>query len=199
MTPDIVTDLSKSVFGEGMAPRNSDEFLVLTWKERKVYIMDRNTLEITGELHLPYEISEGWGITADESQVDANGHYKLYVSDGSWRVYEVDGETFEVVRSFNCRQNGSFVNDINELEFVNGYIYANIWFEDRIVKIDPSDGTIDRSWDISILESAERRFQLDKKNRYTGNTTNGIAYDPINQVFFLSGKKYHLIFKVTLD
>ena len=106
LIPDIVTDLEDTDFGEGLSLRSSNEFAVLTWRERRIYLIERETLTINDVFDLPQPIREGWGITADESRVKrgANGeeYFSLYISDGSEYIFEVDGETFEVLRSFRC-------------------------------------------------------------------------------------------------
>lgn len=127
-----------------MSPRSANEFVILTWRERVVYIADRSTLAVRAEYSLPSEISEGWGVTADESQPNSNGFYPLYVSDGSDTIFLVDGETMTVTDLITVVDpaTGLSVNRLNELEFANGYIYANIWYKDIVVKIDPATGII---------------------------------------------------------
>ena len=132
MQPETATrqELDDAYFGEGLSPRNENEFVVLTWKERIVFRLDRTSLELNSEeFTLPQEIDEGWGITADESQKSASGNYRLYVSDGSDRIFEVDGDDFTILKTITVRnQDGTSQDDINELEFVDGSIYANVWY-----------------------------------------------------------------------
>ena len=121
---------------------------------------DRTSLELNSEeFTLPDEINEGWGITADESKKSASGNYRLYLSDGSDRIFEVDGDDFTILKTITVRrEDGTTQDDINELEFVNGHIYANVWYQDVILKINPSTGVIEQRWDISSLAAAERSF-----------------------------------------
>lgn len=158
--------LDDKYFGEGLSPRNKDEFLVLTWKERTVFRFNRSDLAQNQETFtLPESINEGWGITADESIVSDQGNYVLYISDGTDRIFKMDGDTFEVTKIINVRnEGGSPRNKVNELEYVDGFIYANIWYEDVIVKINANTGEIVKTWDISSLAAAERSFQMDQKN-----------------------------------
>jgi len=88
--------------------------------------------------------------------------------------------------------------EINELEFVEGFIYANIWYKDMLVKIDPSSGRVVKQWDLSALMLTEKAFQDAEKQGYRGDCLNGIAYDSRTQSFYLTGKLYHLVFKVQL-
>ena len=148
---------------------------------------------------MPDEVNEGWGITADESNITENGNYRLYVSDGTDRIFEINGDDFTIKKIITVRNDdGSTQDNINELEFVDGHIYANVWYQDIILKINPRTGIIENTWDISSLADAERAFQQDQKNRVTADCLNGIAYDKESKSFYLSGKKHHLIFEVTL-
>lgn len=202
MQPETATrqELDDAYFGEGLSPRNEDEFLVLTWKERTVFRFDRTSLELNSEeFTLPQEINEGWGITADESQKSASGNYLLYVSDGSDRIFEVDGDDFTILKTITVRnEDGTSQDDINELEFVDGSIYANVWYQDVILKIEPSSGIIEQRWDISSLAAAERSFQREQLNSVRADCLNGIAYDKESKSFYLSGKNHYFIFEVTL-
>lgn len=93
---------------------------------------------------------------------------------------------------------GKVYTKINELEFVDGSIYANVWYSDTLLKIDPKSGQVQKEWDISSLELTELTFQEAKIGYYEGDTLNGIAYDKSSNSFFLSGKYYYLMFKLTL-
>ena len=124
----------------------------------------------------------------------------MYCSDGSANIYVLDGETMQVIdtiRVFDPVTNKS-VRRINELEWVNGFIYANVWYKDILLKIDPNDGEIVQQWDLTPLMKAEKSYQTTKLGRYKGDCLNGIAYDPTTESFYLTGKEYHLVFKVKL-
>ena len=85
------------------------------------------------------QIKQGWGVTADETKVNQNGFYQLYMTDGSDYIYMVDGETMMVtdkVRVYDPETN-AWMENLNELEFVDGYIYANVWYKDVLLKINP--------------------------------------------------------------
>jgi len=157
-----VYNLDSSLFGEGLSPLNEDEFIVLTWQERKMLILDRNSLEFKEEYEMPSVISQGWGVT--EVQSDDAENYMLYVSDGTSKVFKMDGNNMQIKKILDIKtENGIEVDKINELEYVKshdgtGYIYANVWYDDNIVKIDPETGVIVDSWDIGSLAKAERLF-----------------------------------------
>lgn len=95
--------------------------------------------------------------------------------------------------------NHNAVNNVNELEFVDGYIYANVWYKNVLLKIDPNTGIIVNEWNLEKLAKAEFSFQTQEKNSYTADCLNGIAYDPRTGNFFLTGKLYHLVFELKLN
>lgn len=123
-------NLDPEDFGEGLCPRSATEFVVLTWRERRIYTVDRQNLTILQTFELDSQIVEGWGVTADESNVNANGYYQLYISDGTEFIYMVDGETLQVTEKVQVYDpaTNAVVDRINELEFVDGFIYANVWY-----------------------------------------------------------------------
>ena len=88
--------MSTIIFAEGLSPRSASEFVLLTWKARIIYTIDRQSMKVLSENTLDSQIAEGWGVTADESQVNSNGYYQLYITDGSEYVYLVDGESLKV-------------------------------------------------------------------------------------------------------
>ena len=140
LVPSKVHTLEASDFANGLSPRSATEFVLLTWRERKIFTLDRTSLDLVDEFALPGMIREGWGVTADESQANANGYYQLYISDGTSYIYLVDGETLTLQRTIRVRDGQSYVENISELEFADGHIYANVGDRDEIVKINPADG-----------------------------------------------------------
>ena len=108
---------------------------------------------------VPGKLREGWGFTADESSANERGFYTMYASDGSDNIFEIDGETLKVVRTIPViDRNYLSVYQINELEFVDGFIYANIWYRDVLIKIDPENGKVVKEWDLTPLMETERAF-----------------------------------------
>ena len=100
-------------------------------------------------------------MTAVESEVNDNGFYNLYMSDGTYHIFEIDGETMKPIRNIPVKdpeQGGKKISRINELEWVDGFIYANIWYKDVIIKIDPATGNVVKKWDIKSLMQAENAF-----------------------------------------
>jgi len=156
LTPDAITNtltvdtdslsfLPSKYFGEGLAPRSATEFALLTYREKTVLTVDRDTMSILSKSFvIPSQLKEGWGMTADESKVNSNGFYTMYASDGSYHIFVIDGETMKVTNTLNVRDtvSNTYVSRINELEYANGFIYANVWYKDILLKIDPTSGSI---------------------------------------------------------
>lgn len=117
-------------------------------------------------------------MTADESNTSDNGKYRLYISDGSSSIFEVNGDTMEIINTVTVKNaDGREQDKINELEYVGGYIYANVWYVNTLLKIDPATGIIVKDWDINSLALAEANFQKEQKGWSTADCLNGIAYD----------------------
>lgn len=123
-------------------------------------------------------------------------NYSLYVSDGSDKIQIVDGDTFNTIGSIAVRdESNSPVKNINELEYASGLIWANIWFSNDIIAINPADGKVVKRFNMSSLKKAEAAYQR-SISKYGMDVLNGIAYDPSDDTYLLTGKKWHLVFKV---
>ena len=123
--PEQLVRLDRNLFGEGITPWGN-HIIQLTWKEHVALVYDRQTLQQTGRFE--YE-GEGWGLTQD-------GRH-LIMSDGSPVLKFLDPETFQVVRRLTVRSNGQRVRRLNELEYIQGSIFANVWQRDYIARISP--------------------------------------------------------------
>ena len=110
----------------------------------------------------------------------------------------VDSETMTTVSSLRVTENGTPLVNLNELEYcsADGLIYSNIWYQDRVVAIDPSNGQVQNSIDFSTLVSVEKDYQRRVNGRDRNNVLNGIAFDSGSNTFFVTGKKWHLVFEV---
>lgn len=165
-------------FGEGIT-HFQDKIYQLTWTEGIAYVYDSN-----GKLlkNIPYK-GEGWGITTDGE--------KLYMSNGSSYIYIVDPDTFEQKHPIKVKYGKRAQENINELEWIDGKIWANIYsyYEDKIVVIDPSTGAVEAYLDLQLLRGTQR-----------GNTEadvlNGIAYDPATGHIFVTGKRWNKLFEI---
>lgn len=167
------------VFAEGLA-RWESRLVQLTWNDRIAFIYDIFDFSKIGIFS--YE-TQGWGLTADD--------HHLIMSDGSDRICFRNPNTFKEERAIYVRYEGKPIDDINELEYVDGYIYANIWRKEFIVQIDPSDGTVLGQIDCKPLLNRLPPLNFE-------DVLNGIAYNDKKKTFYLTGKNWPKIFEVTL-
>jgi glutamine cyclotransferase len=172
--------LGDEYFGEGMTILNGKIFQ-LTWLNNKGFIYDENSLALLGDF--PY-VGEGWGLTND-------GRF-LIMSNGTNAITFINPETFQIQKVVYVYDNGVPVTNINELEYVKGEIYANIWHADKIVEIDPQLGEILGWIDLTGLRSKEAE-QNDEA------VLNGIAYDPATDRLFVTGKLWDTLFEIKLE
>ena len=171
-------ELPPDVFGEGVTVLG-DKVYQLTWREWTCYVYDLESLELKDTINYP---TEGWGLTH-------NGNY-LIMSDGTSKLRLIDPDTFYSVQIINVRNNGEPVDNLNELEYVDGIIYANIWMTDQIALIDAMSGNVVEMIDFSSLKDEIDTDQID--------VLNGIAYNPEKDTFYITGKLWPTIFEVEL-
>lgn len=164
-------------FGEGIALANGELFQ-LTWKNRVVLVYDPTTLELKRTGHYT---GEGWGLTFDGTH--------LIMSDGSAILRYYDPTTFRLVKRISVRDGRKTVSELNELEFIRGEIWANIWHDDQVVRIDPSNGRVLGWIDLGGLKPGSLRF--DREAVY-----NGIAYDESSQKLYVTGKNWPSLFEI---
>ena len=168
-----------NLFSEGLA-RVGDQLLQLTWKAGIVLVYDLASLELIDEYGFN---GEGWGLAYDER--------RLVMSDGSHRLTVRDLSDFSWRATIEVTENGRPVEHLNELEFADGALYANVWGEERIVRLDPDTGEVDAMIDASGLLSPAERSRVD--------VLNGIAFDPVSKTFWLTGKFWPKMFQVVFE
>ncbi|HMO32470.1 MAG TPA: glutaminyl-peptide cyclotransferase [Lacibacter sp.] len=173
--------LPAAEFGEGMTILNGKVYQ-LTWQNKKGYVYDLATFKKTGEFTYNHD---GWGIT--------NDGIHLIVSDGSSNIYFWDPATFKEVKRLSIRDNRGLKNNLNELEFIRGSLYANVWQTSQVYRIDTASGYVTGVLDLSDLLRAYPELQ-----RPPADVPNGIAWDSSGQRLFLTGKKWPLLFEVQL-
>lgn len=175
--------LDPSVFGEGITMFN-DKIYQLTWQSHKVYMYDAKTFKKLKEFNWDHE---GWGLTHNGTD--------LIVSTGESNLYFVDPATFNVKRILGVTDNNGPVGNINELEYIDGSIYANIYLTDYIIKIDPNNGHIVGKIDLSgLLEKSGKQV-----NKEEGLVLNGIAYDSTKRSLYITGKKWPLLYEMKIN
>jgi len=164
-------------FAEGLAAVG-DRLIQLTWKEEKAFVYRLADFKPAGELR--YD-GEGWGLAFDGR--------RLVMSDGSDRLTFRDPRTFAVLGEVRVTLAGRPLTQLNELECVDGAVYANVWQMDQIVRIDPASGKVTAVIDASgLLTPAERQ---------NADVLNGIAWDPARKTFLITGKLWPKLFEVT--
>jgi glutamine cyclotransferase len=173
--------LDDKYFGEGISVINN-KIYQLTWQEHKVLIYDMNFNKLPQELEWPYE---GWGMTTDGKQ--------LILDTGGSNIYFVNPETFKIERTMGVVNNNGYVSNINELELVDGYIYANIFQTNDIIKINAKTGLVEAKADLTDI--------LKKNNLPTDNVDvlNGIAYNPTKKTFYITGKFWPALFEIKFN
>ncbi|MFI3315031.1 MAG: glutaminyl-peptide cyclotransferase [Rikenellaceae bacterium] len=170
-------DLEDKYFAEGITILN-DKLYMLTWKEQKAFVFDAKSLEKIGEFDYT---GQGWGLTND-------GEY-LYMSDGSEYIYKVDPETFKKIGKIKVLTNKGVIYDINELEWINGKIYANVYGYDSLLVIDSDSGLVETILFCNNLLSSA------KKNEDT-DVFNGIAFDNRTQKLYVTGKNWPELYEI---
>lgn len=179
--------LGKQYFGEGISLINS-KLYQLTYKEKAVFVYDTSSFKKIKEMQ--WTTGEGWGMTHNDSE--------LIISNGSSNLYFVNPENFAVKRITGVSDNYGPVTYLNELEYVNGAIYANIWQTNTIVKIDPVTGKVTGKLDMNGL--LEKAGVVKPDEWYAdGNVLNGIAYNAATNSFYITGKDWPLIFEIKLN
>jgi len=179
---ELKVDLEPRFFGEGITFLNG-KIYQLTWEETTALVYDAKTLKKLKELPYAKKI-EGWGLTND-------GKY-LYQSDGSEKIYKLNPEDLSVIDYVNVYSKDTKVKELNELEWVDGKIYSNVYQKNAIVIINPSTGVVEGVINLAELESkttpiAER------------DVLNGIAYNPITKTFFVTGKNWDKMFEIKIN
>ena len=176
--PEKQRALGPRYFGEGIAILDGLVYQ-LTWQNGVVVVYDLETFEV--ERTMEYE-GEGWGLTHDGRQ--------LIMSDGSATIRFRDPQTFAVTREIEVRADGVAVPKLNELEFIDGEIWANIWYDDRIARISPETGEVLGFIDLSTL--------YPQSARSSEAVLNGIAYDAAAKRLFVTGKNWPQLYEIEI-
>lgn len=175
-------DLDSKYFGEGITFINGKLFQ-LTYKNKKGFIYDAKTLKLEKTFDYEKQI-EGWGMTNDGKHI--------YQTDGTEKIWKVDPSTQKMIDYINVYSGTSKIKAVNELEWINGKIYTNVWFKDAVAVVNPESGAVEGILDLSGLRKLT-----------TGTTTddvlNGIAYNPKTKTIFVTGKNWDKMFEITVS
>ena len=183
------TKLDEKYFGEGMTILN-DKIHWLTWQAKKGFTYDLETFKQEGDFSYTWS-TEGWGLT--------NNGTDLIKSDGTHKIYFLDGNTQQEKKSIQAYYNKGKIDKLNELELINGKIYANRWITDKPIKsliviINPENGVVEGIANLNGLREAILKTQTLSDD----DVLNGIAYDKDNNRIFVTGKKWGKLFEIEL-
>jgi glutaminyl-peptide cyclotransferase len=171
--------LPPQYFGEGLTDWE-DMLVQLTWQENTGFVYDREDFTLVDQFSYP---TEGWGLTHD-------GH-QLIMSDGTASLYFLDPGTWEVTGNLTVTYQGKNISRLNELEYIHGEVYANVWLTDDIVRIDPGSGEVLGWIDLSGILPEDLRTP-------TTDVLNGIAYDIEGDRLFITGKNWPMLYEIRL-
>jgi glutaminyl-peptide cyclotransferase len=175
------TSLADTLFGEGVAIWK-DRLIQLTWQSGLGLVYGKDNLTQISEFSYP---TEGWGITSDGK--------RLIMSDGTNKLHFLDAETFAEQRQLSVTADGVAVQGLNELEYIKGKIYANMWPTDWIVIISPDTGEVNGSINLrGVLQ------QINGRDGHDVDVLNGIAYDASGDRLFVTGKLWPNLFEIEL-
>ena len=170
-------DLNKKYFGEGITILN-DKIYQLSWQENTAFVYDLN-FRLLGSYNYH---GEGWGL--------ANDGQNLIMSNGSQFIYFRNPENFEIIRKIEVKNAEQKIENINELEYHAGFIYANIWQTDYILKINAENGNAEAFLDLKGILKTDYEGEID--------VLNGIAYDPQDNSFLVTGKLWPKIYRIKI-
>ena len=188
-------NLDQNIFAEGLTVLH-DTLYQLSWQNHEVYLWDVRKQPFQKLATLPWS-GEGWGITNDGNQ--------LIISEGSDKLYFVQPGTLKLNKVLSIRDQYGAVNNLNELEMIDGYIYANRWQYDYILKIDPVTGFVAgiiNLQDFLVKNSKADLSYLSKPGTTATNNAavlNGIAFDPEKKTLYITGKLWPEIFEIRLN
>lgn len=173
-------DLPDAIFAEGLA-RVGNRLYQLSWQNRVGFVYDLKTFAPLGKFSYR---NEGWGLTSDGRN--------LIQSDGSDTLIWRDPKTFAALKSLRVTRNGAPLRDLNELEWIDGQVWANVWQTDEIVVIDPQSGRVKSQLNL-------RGLLVDEARTGQEDVLNGIAYDEQNKRLFITGKNWPKLFWIEVE
>lgn len=168
-------------FGEGITFLN-DKLFQLTYKNQICFVYDAKTFKKLGQY--TFTNKEGWGLTTDSKNI--------IMSDGTDIITYVNPDNFQIIRQLPVSENGYALQNLNELEYIDGFIFANIWTKNEVVKIDPANGKVVGKLDLTTLKNDA--LQLNPNSQ----ETNGIAYNPDTKSLLVTGKFWPKIYEIEL-
>lgn len=176
--------LDNQYFGEGITVLNN-KIYYLTWKNKTGFVYDARTYEKLKEFAYDPAIKEGWGLTHDNKN--------LILSDGTDKIHFLDTTNLNVVRTITVTSGSMRIKELNELEYINGFIFANVWQTNFIVKIDPANGKVVGRLDLSQLGNEIEAMHPN------ADVLNGIAYDRNSKAMLVTGKLWPKAYLIRIE
>lgn len=173
-------NLEPSLFGEGITLYN-DRIYQVTWTNKVGFVYNRSDFRLINKI---YYQTQGWGLTTIEK--------RIIMSDGSNIIYFHEPEVFDAVSRIEVYDDEKKVDQLNELEYIDGEIWANIWQSDLIARIDPATGRVNSYIDLSSL------FPESKRREVNADVLNGIAYDHVGKRLFVTGKRWPRLYEIKI-
>jgi glutamine cyclotransferase len=175
-------------FGEGISCIG-DKLYSLTYKAKEIFVFSRQSLKLLDIFPFETSTGEGWGMTTDGKE--------LIVSDGSSIISFYDPISLNQTRTIQVKGlDGKLIDQINELEFVDGEILANVWFSNNILRINPSSGDVIEVIDLHWLRNMVTNFESIDPGYLQDAVMNGIAYNPLNRHVYVTGKLWDSLFEL---
>lgn len=175
-------DLEGKFFGEGLVNLNG-KLYQLTWREHTMLVYKQTDFSLLETVSLPSEISSGWGLCTDGTS--------LYITEGSAKIFVMDPSDYSIVKTLIVSDDGETIKKLNELEYIEGEIWANVFYSHLIVRIDPGTGAVNSYVDMTGLEK-----EGDYKTWGGGDVLNGIAY--YDGKFYVTGKRWSTIYQINV-
>ncbi|KMZ68745.1 Glutaminyl-peptide cyclotransferase [Zostera marina] len=179
---EVFHKMGDSWFGEGMTLLG-DRLFQVTWLNKKGYIYDQNNLSQIGSFQ--HQMKDGWGLATDGKV--------LFGSDGTSSLYAINPVNFEVIKRVTVKYEDREVHYLNELEYINGEVWANVWVTDCIARISPKDGRV-----LSWVFLPQLRQHLLTSGHTKIDVLNGIAWDEENKRIFVTGKLWPKLYEIKL-
>lgn len=176
--------LANKYFGEGITILNNKVYQ-LTWKENTGFIYNADTFKVEKEFTY-FKPIEGWGLSNDGKV--------LFQSDGTEKIWIIDPVTLKELDYINVYTANNKIKSINELEYINGKIWGNIWGKDAIAVINPENGAVE-----AVINLADLKTKVSNPTGDTDNVLNGIAYNPKTKTVFITGKNWDKMFEIKIN
>jgi glutamine cyclotransferase len=184
--------LDDKYFAEGLG-KCGNTLYQLTWHEKDVFLYDMDDLKLKKTITIPEEMREGWGLAEFENN-------KLIATDGTNKIFIISCEDFKVKSQLIVTENDQAVYSLNALAYDGKYIYANIYMDDSIIKIDPASGKVLKRYKMKQLIDKELENRtLDGFALMSGDVLNGIAYDKEKKEFLVTGKRWGYYYNIVFN